>query len=338
MVEGMGRTMEQISGDEETPAGRTIVINRPSPRRGPSRLLLPLLFLSVMLNLFLFAGRGDRVSDSLDERYVAGSTLPTAAKVAIVEVEGAIWEENVERVLAQVRRARDDVRVKGVILRVDSPGGTVSGSDRIWREVESLKARGKPVIASLGGTAASGGYYVAAAADKILAEPTTLTGSIGVKFELPQVGELLEKVGVDFEVLTTGPWKDSGSIYRPLTDAERARWMELLEDAHGRFVRVVARGRHLKLEEARAVADGRVLTASEAIDRQLVDRVGYLDDAIVQVQGMLGLEAARVVRYARPVSLSDLLPRVEAAAASGNTPALETLLRLRTPRLLYLAY
>src|SRR5262249_54001478 len=154
------------------------------------RLVMPVLVIAAII--YLVGSSVTRESGllptPLTERYVAGELRPE--KIAVVEVTGFIIGENVEHAINQIRQARDAKGVRAVVLRVDSPGGTVSGSDRIWREVEMLRLRGKPIVASLGGTAASGGYYVAAASDFIYAEPTTLTGSIGVIAEFPQVSKL----------------------------------------------------------------------------------------------------------------------------------------------------
>lgn len=312
--------------------GRLVIEHREPKRR---RAMGVFLFLSVFLNMILFAGKGAVGLNRLEERYVAGATLPTKAKIAIVDVHGTIDESSTDHILKQVRQARDDSSVVGVILRVNSPGGTVTGSDQIWREIATLKAADKPVVASFGGIAASGGYYVSAAADMIFAEPTTLTGSIGVKMEIPQIEEFLKKVGVEFESITTGKWKNSGSMYHAMNEEEKARWKSLLNHSHARFVRVVAQGRKLAIEAAESVADGKVLTTDEAVAAKLVDRVGYLDDAISYLQTKLGLETPRVVRYAKPVSFSDVLfPEL------GKAQAVEERLfdKLKTPQLMYSAY
>jgi protease-4 len=317
------------------PPGQTIVIER-RERVGIVRRVITLVFI-LFLVFLLFGGllpRESGLPTRLAERYVAGEIA--AAKIAVVEVEGMILDANVNHVIRQLRQARDDDTVKAVILRVDSPGGSVSGSDRIWREVEVLKRAGKPVVASLGGMAASGGYYVAAPADHILAEPTTLTGSIGVILELPNLKGLLDKVGVEFETITTGPWKDSGSLFRPMTAEERTRWRELIEDSYQRFIRIVARGRRLSLSEVTTLANGQVYTADEAVKRKLVNELGYLDDAILVAQRLAKLESARVVRYARPLNWSEALLSLTAPRPGLGFDA-ESMLKLQVPRLLYLA-
>ena len=313
-------------------AGRLVIEHREPKRR---RSLLWLLIASVFLNMILFAGRNGIGISRLEERYVAGATLSTKSKIAIIDIHGTINDTSVEHILKQIRQARDDNSVLGVVLRVDSPGGTVTGSDQIWREVSGLKAADKPVVASFGGIAASGGYYVSAPADLIFAEPTCLTGSIGVKLELPQLAGLLEKVGVQFATITTGEWKDSASMYKPMTDVERKRWQILLDVSHARFVRVVAQGRKLTLSAAEALANGKILSVDEAIQGKLVDRVGYLDDAIAYLQTKLGLETPRVIRYSKPMSLTDVLLPGLLKPPDVHEQILE---RLQTPKVMFIAY
>jgi protease-4 len=323
-----------------TPPGtQTIVIERRERTSLLKRLVQVGLFL--LLLLFLFGGLMSRESGfptRLAERYVAGEL--TGPKVAVVDVSGAIADESADHAIRQLRQARTDDAVKAVVLRVDSPGGTVTGSDRIWREVQVLKGAGKPVVASFGGIAASGGYYVSAPADHIVIEPTTMTGSIGVIFELPQVAELLEKVGVSFETITTGEWKDSGSMFRKMTPEERERWRQMIDHSYQRFVRIVAQGRNLPLDATKSLANGKVYTADEALALKLVDQVGYLDDAIIEAQRRAKLESAHVVRYARPFSFADAFAGAAGRAGGldlGRALAPETLMGLRSPRLLYLA-
>ena len=328
--------MEQI---DPQPRPQTIVIDR-KDRRTPRTLLL-LLGASIFANMTMCARTAIPGPGRLDERYAAGSSGLADPEVAIVEVKGAIVDDEVEYVLRQIRQAREDSQVKAVVLRVDSPGGTVGGSDQIWRELETLRTRGKPVVASFGGMAASGGYYVSANADMIVAEPTTLTGSIGVKIELIQVAELMKKVGVATEAITTGAFKDTGSMYRPMTDEERNRWKVVIDDAYHRFLRIVAQGRKLSLADAKALADGKVYTAREALDSKLIDRIGYLDDAIAMVQTKAGLVSSRVIRYSKPLSLSDALSSLGATGNGGGAGVrvdlnFDSLLKLRGPQLLFM--
>ena len=315
--------------------GQTIVIERRARIGGFGVLIVLLLVLSVVINAFQ-ASSSALVPKRLSEQYVAGEAAPGVPKVAVVELDGIIIDGTVEHVLKQVRQAREDKQVRAVVLRVDSPGGTVTGSDRIWRELATLKAANKPIVASMGGLAASGGYYVSAPADAIYAEPTTITGSIGVIMEFPQLHALLGKVGVDFETITSGPWKDSGSLFRPMTATERARWQEMINDAYNRFVRVVAQGRDLDLQPTKDLANGKVYTAREALRLKLVDRLGYLDDALGEAQRRAKLKKARVIRYLKPSGLSEALQGLT-APPQGLMLDEGALLRIQTPRMLFLA-
>ncbi|HWE37838.1 MAG TPA: signal peptide peptidase SppA [Isosphaeraceae bacterium] len=336
------------------PPGPTVVVRR--GRFGCLRVLFwPILIISVLLNMSLLGGGSAGLPTRLAEHYVAGSTDLSDPKVAVVEVEGTIAEgdtpgtrDAVGYALHQIRQARDDHTVKAVVLRIDSPGGTVSGSDRIWRELATLNgsvvgATKKPLVASMGGMAASGGYYIAAPADYIFAEPTTITGSIGVLMQMPKVYGLMKEYGVEMETIKSGPFKDSSSMFRPMTDRERARWQELIDDTYDRFVRVVAQGRKLPEKDVRALADGRVFTAREALKGKLINELGYLDDAISKAQFLAGLSKARVVRYQRQVGLADLLTGGLAGPAPGQLQLPlkgldpDALLRLQTPRLYLLA-
>jgi protease-4 len=324
--------MSQSETPVPTPGpGQTIIIERRERGGIFRRIILPVVMLLLVLSLLgsLFTAQSG-LPTRLSERYVAGDI--TAAKVAIVAAEGLLMDAQVDNILRQIRQARDDDKVLAIVLRVDSPGGGVSAADRIWRELSLVK---KPLVASFGDTAASGGYYIAATAQRIFAEPTTLTGSIGVILEMPQVGELLDKVGVKMETVTSGPWKDAGSMFhRALTPEERSRWQAVIEPAYERFLRVVAQGRKLPLDRVRPAADGRILTAQEALDLKLVDQIGYLDDAVREAWRLARVESTRVIRYAMPFSFAEALPGLATRA-----PALDpqSLLRATSPRLLYLA-
>lgn len=215
-------------------------------------------------------------------------------KVLMLRIDGEISSEPdsgffgsdpslLARVMADLDRARDDPSVRGVLVRIDSPGGGVTASDLIHHELQRFQTeRQVPVVAWFGDTAASGGYYVAMAADEIVASPTTITGSIGVIAQVLQVHELGEKIGVSIDAITSGANKDVGSPFRPLTPADRAQLQALIDAMHARFVDVVAAGRAaagLTREQVAALADGRVFTGPQALDAKLVDQIGYFEDA-----------------------------------------------------------
>lgn len=254
---------------------------------------------------------GTRI-EPLVETVVSGTGGP---KILLVEIDGVIREApetagffgttsegTVARIREELDRAREDDAVRAVLLRVNSPGGTVTGSDLIHREILRFKQeRGVPVIAQLMGMATSGGYYVALAADRIQAQPTTVTGSIGVIFTSINVAGLMEKIGVEDQTITSGEFKDTASLLRRMTPEERAQLQSVLDELYARFVDVVRQGRpDLDADAVRAVADGRIFSAQQALEHGLVDGIGFLDDAVQEAERRAGLEQARVVTYHRP--------------------------------------
>ena len=248
----------------------------------------------------------------LVESVVHGETGP---KILLLDIEGMIneapersWlglrrgESTVSRVREQLDRAREDSAVRALLLRINSPGGTATASDIAYREILDFKReRDVPVVAQLMGIATSGGYYVAMAADRVIAHPTTVTGSIGVRFASVNVVGLMQKLGIEDQTLTAGEHKGAGSPLRRMTAAERAQIQSILDDMHERFKGVVAAGRGgLDAEQIDELADGRVFSAPQAEALGLVDGIGYLDDAVAECEQLAGLAASRVVTYHRP--------------------------------------
>lgn len=239
----------------------------------------------------------------------------TDEKVLLLRVDGEISDHATDggilgsapsmtsRVRLELDMARQDESVRGVLLRIDSPGGGVTASDLIYREITRFRQEtGKPVVAYLLDTAASGGYYIAVAADRIIASPTTITGSIGVIAYFPNVKGLADKVGVEVKALTSGPNKDIGSPFRPMAPEEEKLLRGMILSMYERFVDVVVEGRRaagLTPAEARLAADGRVFTAKEALEKKLVDDIGYFEDALRAVAKAADLERPRVVTYER---------------------------------------
>jgi protease-4 len=197
--------------------------------------------------------------------------------------------------------AAEDDDVRALLLRIESPGGTVSASESLHHEIEQWrKDTGRPVVAFLQGIAASGGYYVALTADTIIAQPSTVTGSIGVVMINLNVAGLLDKLGVRDQTFTSGPFKDAGSMLREMRPDERAQLQGVVDDLHARFLEVVAQGRpELAPERISALADGRVFTARQAQEAGLIDRIGYLEDAVESLEQRLGIEESRLVVYHR---------------------------------------
>ena len=252
-------------------------------------------------------------------------------RIAILEIDGIIADDG--EVLEQIREYRDDARVRGYVVEINSPGGVVGPSQSIYRELKRLRDEGIPVVASIGAVGASGGYMVALGADSILVLPGTLTGSIGVVMELPNAAELMDKVGVSVEVVKSSEHKDLGSPFRPLGEGDRALLDSLVQDVYRQFVDVVVEERGLTREEVLAVADGRVISGQQAVARGLVDGIGNLTDALGVAGRMAGLSDDPDVvrpREERPTILDVLLARTPlgrlgefAALGDGQTPRLK---------------
>lgn len=222
-------------------------------------------------------------------------------KVAVVRIEGLIADS--KSVVAQLRKYDKDPAVKAVVIRINSPGGSVAPSQEIYQELLKVRRNGKKVVASMGSVAASGGYYVAVAADKIYANPGTITGSIGVLAELANAEELLKKIGIKAIAIKSGKHKDMGSFTRELDEEEKKLLQNVLDDIHGQFVNAVAAGRKLNREKVKALADGRIFSGNQAKDLALVDDLGNFQDAIAAAGEMAGIPGEPVVVEERKRSL-----------------------------------
>jgi protease-4 len=238
------------------------------------------------------------------------------AKILLLDVTGTISEEKrrvpgvfekmsiIDEFREALKKAESDKKIAALVIRINSPGGTVTASDILHHEILRYKKKtGKRVVACLMDVAASGGYYVAMAADEVVAHPTTITGSIGVIAVKFNVQELFGKIGVGQETIKSGDKKDLLSPFRPSTPEEKKILQEIIDQLQGRFVEVVTAGRKgLGREAILPLADGRIYTAQQALGHKLVDRVGYLDDAIEGLKSSLQLSKASVVVYYRPGS------------------------------------
>ncbi len=261
--------------------------------------------------------------------------LPGGGKVAVVEVEGIIGigadrgmdADSIVRTLVDYR---DDASIRAVVLRINSPGGVVAPTQEIFTAVQRIRDAGKPVVASLGSVAASGGYYVAVAADEVYANPGTLTGSIGVVMQLANIEGLLKKVGVEYVVVKAGAYKDVGSFARAMRPEERRILQALLDDVYGQFVSAVAERRGLDRKTVLAFADGRIYSGQQALKLKMVDELGGLEDAIEAAARRAGLPAKpRVVYPRRPFSLRGLLQNQLGLGGAGQF--LPMLPSLKTP-------
>jgi protease-4 len=205
------------------------------------------------------------------------------------------------RVREELEKASRDPKVRALVIKINSPGGTVTASDILFHEIDTFRRRNKtPIIAVMMDVAASGGYYLALAADTIVAHPTTVTGSIGVILLTVNADGLLQKIGVTTTAIKSGPLKDMGTPLRSLTPEERAIFQSVIDDLHGQFVAKVVERRQIPLETAKTLADGRIYTAQQALDEKLVDRIGYIPDALALARQAARLDEARIIVYQRP--------------------------------------
>ncbi|MFB0517308.1 MAG: signal peptide peptidase SppA [Candidatus Neomarinimicrobiota bacterium] len=230
-------------------------------------------------------------------------------RVGVVEIEGLIVEsERIVRQLDQFSRRKD---IEAILVRINSPGGTVAASQEIYAKLRKMSEQGsKPVIASLGTVAASGGYYIAVAADTIVATPGTTTGSIGVVLDYPVAADLMDKIGVQMEVIKSGSLKDAGSPFRIPTESDRRSFQQVIDDLHAQFTEVVAMERNLSLERVKELATGEVFTGRQALNLGLIDVLGGFEDAIDLAGALTGSSKRPVIVRPierRRISLWDLL-------------------------------
>lgn len=203
-----------------------------------------------------------------------------------------------------IKQAERDPQVKAILLRVDSPGGSVIGSDEIYH---ALKQAGKPVVVQMGALAASGGYYVSMAADHIVAHPDTLTGSIGVISEFTNIEGLYEKLGLRSTVVKSGEFKDFGNPTSPFTEEDEKLWQAVIDETYENFVKIIADNRGMTVEEVERLADGRIYTGRQAFALKLVDELGYFDDAVAKAASLGGISGEpRVIEYRRQTPFAQL--------------------------------
>jgi protease-4 len=272
---------------------------------------------AVVVVLAVSASGGPGASAAVyEEEYVSGEG---SEKVAVVPVVGTIASADnsvpgteppitPEGLADALRQAEEDPTVAAVVLEVNSPGGGVTASDEMHQSILDFReSSGKPVVVSMGDTAASGGYYISTAADKIVANETTLTGSLGVIFSLTDFSELADDYGVEQEVVKSGKFKDMGSSFRNLTPEEREILQSIVDESYDKFVSVIVEGRDLPEERVREIADGRVYSGQQAKELGLVDSFGGLDEAAMISQDLAGVDGATVVRYVQPESFTETL-------------------------------
>jgi protease-4 len=328
------------------------LMNPPRQRGGFVRgifvtLATTIFGLSLTLNIYLLltsgflSGGSSRTSNLVDGD-------PTQ-KVAVIPIKGVIMDEAVARLDRMLRQVEVDKNIKAIVFEIDSPGGSVTASDEIFNRIGRFKKdhTQMPVVVSMAGLAASGGYYVACGADYIFAQPTTLTGNIGVLMPQFNVHQLFEKWGIKETTIeaTGADFKNAGSMFKPENPVERAYIQDIADKAFAQFKDVVAKGRQGKLKKPLAeVANGKIYLGADAEALGLVDEVGYLHDAYDYAAKKAGLSKHTVVRFADPPSLMDVLTSqsntspgtARSVTINGININAEDLRDLMTPRLMYL--
>jgi protease-4 len=342
--------------------------------------------LSLLLNVFLFVAvgffflvmiavasnaGGGASGTPVIEKFHSGNRS-AKDKIAVIRVDGVLLEGTLGFIHKQIEEAAEDKNVKAVVLRIESPGGSITASDDLHRRLTQLrdgdtekKWTGKgTLVVSMGNIAASGGYYISMPAMTLVAERTTLTGSIGVYAALPNIAELSKKYGIKMDIIKRGEVKASGSMFKEMKPEERQVWDDMIGHAYDEFLAIVEEGRpNLKgklrekiIDETRPVvddegqktggeftyvrrrADGGVFTADAALKYGLIDKIGYLEDAIKEAKQAAGMgEDYKVITYERPFSLQEALFGVQASPPAESHLDLKRLAAGATPRIWYLA-
>lgn len=233
--------------------------------------------------------------------------VTSGSHIALVEVKGVIF--SAEDVVRQFEKYAKDKSVKGIVLRIESPGGGIAAAEEIYQKVKQVRDAGKVVVASMGSVAASGGYYIACGADTIMANLGTITGSIGVISEIPNTAGLMSKLGIRFEVIKSGKYKDTGSPHRPMSEEEKRYMQNLIDDAFAQFVDVVATERKMDRATVLRYADGRVFTGQQALAYALIDTIGTYEDAINLTGKLAGISGKpkTIKERKRKITIFDLL-------------------------------
>lgn len=318
------------------------------------------LMVSLLINSVFAMFQNDFVNDFTDlmtleteqfeEKVIEQGSV--TSRIAVLEVEGAIQDTgdasplfgaagyNHDFFMKQLEQIKEDDTVKAVLLKVNSPGGGVVESAEIYDQITEIQEEtGKPFYVSMGAMAASGGYYIAAPAEKIFVNKETLTGSIGVIMQSVNYGELAERYGVDFVTIKSGPYKDIMSPTRDMTEEERALLEEMLDDSYQSFVDIIVEGRDMPEDEVLAVADGRIMNGRQAVEANLADDFGYEEDVIEQLRADFDLANAQVFKYGASEGWGSLFA-VKVQSLFGNDIETQMLTKLMTeyssPRMMYL--
>lgn len=301
---------------------------------GPKKSRLPVFFFGLFSGCaFVFFGFFAFVFFMAVARQDSGQFSLSTSKVAILPIEGEILDAR--DTVDLLRRYAENSSVRAIVVRINSPGGAIAPSQEIYSEIRKTRVKsGKPIVASLDSVGASGGYYIAAACEEIVANPGSITGSIGVILDWMEVDQLVQWAKMRRQTITSGPMKAAGSPFRQLTETERQYLQRIVLQLHGQFVKAVAEGRAGKISEQQVaqLADGRVFTGQEALTLKLVDRIGNLGDAVALAAKKAGVrgEPSTIYPRKRQHTLLDLI------TDSGDTQSLiERIAARRMPRFLY---
>ena len=315
-----------------------------------------LFFVSILMNAVSAFSSEDSVMTSLFEDTSFGEEIieegDLDSQIVVLDVEGVIQDTGEEEdifstatynhrsFMEKLNAIKDNNAVKGIILRVNSPGGGVLESAEIHDKLMQIKEKTKkPIYVSMGAQAASGGYYISTPADKIFASPETLTGSLGVIMQSYNFEGLAEKYGIDMVTIKSGAYKDLMNPFREVTEAEKEILQSMVTSSYDQFVKVIAEGRNMTEDEVRKIADGRIYDGRQALDIQLVDELGYLEDTIAEMKKNEKLKGAQVIRLGSSSSLSSLFS-MKMKQMIGTNDEVSTIKSLMTenqsPRMMYL--
>jgi protease-4 len=327
----------------------------PPPRRGGflrsifTFFLVSLLGISIAMNIFLLAGSVFSGGSTLRQSEVVHGD--STQKIAVIPVVGLIDDDQRQRLDTFLRTAEEDKHVKAIVLKIDSPGGPVGPADEMYHRIQQFRTKkpGTLIVVSQAGVAASGGYYVSCAADYIFAQPSTITGSIGVYMPNYNVSKLMDKWGIeDSTIVASGAtYKTAGSMFRPASAADAPYLQALIDRTFDQFKEVVRTGRSYTNDELNKVANGKIFTADDAVMLKLIDKIGYEDDACTYAATKLGLSSPTIVRYQAPAGLFELFSSksnlgTRAATSNANITIngvqvdAKGLADLMTPRPMYL--
>ncbi|MCS6841985.1 MAG: signal peptide peptidase SppA [Roseiflexus sp.] len=329
---------------------------KPAPRKDRTWIIVISIILGIVLAcailplggvaLLLAFGGGDAAAvpgSKWREEVISGRGTDRIVIITVSGTIGAGADDGLfsaglshEQLLSQIRTAAEDSRVKAVVLRVDSPGGSVVASNELYVELKKLREKGKRLVISMGPIAASGGYYISMAGERIYANPDTLTGSLGVIVSLLNYDEAFERLGLREYVYKSGDFKDIGSPLRPPRPEEEAIWKALVDEAYQGFVDVIVEGRGMERSEVIRLADGRIYTGRQAKALGLIDELGNLEDAIEGAKELAGLTDALIVRYRSSNTLRELLQaNLERNLQPADPLGLRSIVPPHAPRLEY---